>query len=321
MSTTLNANISLNDVFAQLASEQENAQRAAKKPTTFDTKNYLQAKLTPKETTKTLVIRLLPFSAEGGTPFHKVFMHQVKVNKEVSESGWKSFPCPVHNQTGDKCPFCDTSQKAKELKFESNSEIEKKRFGEIEFSNKAKEQWVVRCIERGHEEDGVKFWMFSHSKKGDGVFNKIMNIAKVRYETSKLQGKETNIFDVNEGKDLIITLTKDSQGKTVVNVTDADDKTPLSQDFNQANEWINDTKSWTEVYTTKSYDYMSVIVSGGTPVFSKEQKCYVDKNEAIAENKAKQEAELQANLTEPTEDLSVVSDKMIMDDDDDDLPF
>lgn len=313
-------NIRLDDVFAQLASEQENAQKATKKPTVFNEKNYLQARLSPKETTKTLVIRLLPFTPQEGTPFHKVYMHQVRVNKDVSESGWKSFPCPVHNKINDQCPFCATSKGAKEAKFQATNELEKKRYNDIEFMNRAKEQWVVRCIERGHEEDGVKFWMFSHSKKGDGVYNKIMNIAKVRYETAQLQGKVTNIFDVNEGKDLIITLTKDSQGKTVINVADADDKTPLSQDFEQAKAWIHDSKVWTEVYTTKPYDYMSVIVSGGTPVFSKEQKCYIDKNEAIAENKAKQEAEIQSKLTTPVEDLSVVSDNMIMDDDDD-LPF
>ena len=42
MSTTLNANITLNDVFAQLASEQENAQRASKKTTTFDTQRLIR---------------------------------------------------------------------------------------------------------------------------------------------------------------------------------------------------------------------------------------------------------------------------------------
>lgn len=321
MSTNLNANIRLDDVFAQMKTEQENAQRSAKKTTVFNEKNYLQARLGPKESTKTLVIRLLPFTPEEGTPFHKVYMHQVRVNKEVSESGWKSFPCPVHNGTNDKCPFCDTSKEARDLKFSTTNELEKKHCNDIEFMNRAKEHWVVRCIERGHEEDGVKFWMFSHSKKGDGVFNKIMNIAKVRYEASLLQGKNTNIFDVNEGKDLIITLTKDSQGKTVVNVADADEKTPLSTDYEQANAWINDPKKWTEVYTTKSYDYMAIIVKSGVPVYSKELQRYVDKNQAIADNKAKQEANIQANLTQPTEDLSVVSDNIIMDDDDDELPF
>ena len=55
-----------------------------------------------------------------------------------------------------------------------------KRYGDIEFLNKVKEMWIVRCIERDHEEDGVKFWLFNSSKKKDGVYDKIMNLAKIR---------------------------------------------------------------------------------------------------------------------------------------------
>ena len=320
----LNVNISIDEVIAQQVAEKEKATQASKKtPTKFDTKNYLQAKLGPNETTKTLVIRLLPFKADVGTPFHKVYMHQVRVNKAVSESGWKTFPCPTHNHIGEKCPFCDTSAEAKKLKYQATNEPEKKKFGDVEFLNRVKEQWVVRCIERGHEEDGVKFWLFSHSKKGDGVYDKIMNIVQTRYLASKAVGREDNILDINNGKDLVITLTKDSQGKTVINVIDDSISSPLSTDPEKASAWIHDSKAWDEVYTVKPYEYMAIVVQGGIPQWSKEHNCYVDKALADEENKARKEAEIQANLTRVVKDLSVTSvptnSGIFLDDDD--MPF
>ena len=61
------ANISAEEVERQYA--EEHAPQAKPKKTQFDTKNYLQARLGEKESSKTLTIRLLPFSPEGGTPF------------------------------------------------------------------------------------------------------------------------------------------------------------------------------------------------------------------------------------------------------------
>lgn len=294
--SNFNVNIGIEDVLLQ----KERETVTVKPKTVFNEKNYLQARLSNGEKSKELTIRLLPFSPDGGSPFHKVHMHTVRVNKEVSPSGWKTFPCPIHNKIGDKCPFCETSDLAKKLKQQSSNEQEKKKYNEVEFNNSAKDMWVVRCIERGHEEDGVKFWLFSHSKKGNGVWDKIMNIFQTRYNKALQQGKINNIFDLNEGKDLVLTLTKDQMDKTVIQIADDDEKTPLSEDYEKAVAWINDTKKWDEVYTVKSYDYMSIIVQNGVPVYSKEKNTYIDKIEANAEA----EAEIEANLTRATVDLS-----------------
>lgn len=318
--SNFNVNIGIEDVLSQ----KEKETIVVKPKTVFNEKNYLQARLTNGEKTKEMTIRLLPFSPEGGSPFHKVYMHTLRVNKEVSPSGWKTFPCPVHNHLGDKCPFCDTSEQARILKKQALSEPEKKKYNEVEFNHQAKEMWVVRCIERGHEEDGVKFWLFPHSKKGNGVWDKIMNIFQTRYNKAMLQGKVNNIFDLNEGKDLVLTLSKDTMDKTVIQIADDDEKSPLSEDYDKANAWINDSKKWEEVYTVKSYDYMSIIVQGGVPVFSKEKNTYIDKIEANAEA----EAEIEANLTRSTVDLSNPTQVFgtpittnASTDDEDDLPF
>lgn len=322
--SNFNVNISIEDVLNQ--KEQETVKFKPK--TVFNEKNYLQARLANGEKNKEMTIRLLPFNQQETIPFHKVYMHTVRVNKEVSPSGWKTFPCPVKNHLGEKCPFCETAQTAKELKASASNEQEKKKYNELEFMYQAKDMWIVRCIERDHEEDGVKFWLFPHSKKQQGVYDKINNIATTRYKKGLAQGKINNIFDLNEGKDLVLTLSKDSTDKTQINIADDDSYTPLTTDFDKGVAWINDEKKWEEVYTVKSYDYMSVIVDGGIPVFSKEKNTYVDKEEA---NK-QEEAEIEANLTRTTVDLSVepvsvfdnnkkAESQSSNDDDLDDLPF
>jgi hypothetical protein len=322
----LSANIDANAVTEQYEKEYTAATTANKKKTEFNEKNYLQARLKQGEKTKTLTIRLLPFSPEGGSPFKKIFIHTVKVNKELNPGGWRTFVCPTHNEMGDKCPFCDVSAKAKEYRFKTDIEVEKKKYGDIEFMNRAKPAWIVRCIERDHEEDGVKFWLFNDAKSKKGVYNDIMNIYFERKKAAERKGKDFNIFDLNEGKDLIITLSKDENGKTVTKVVDDDERTPLTEDYEQGMAWINDPKQWNEVYTVKPYEYMAIVVNGGVPVFDKNQNKYVDLEEKKEEDKKAAEEELKENLTEHTKDFSTfvkeeetVKNEMIIDGDD--LPF
>lgn len=289
----------------------------AKTKTEFDKRNYLQARLLPGETSKTLTIRLLPFESNGGTPFKKVFIHTVKVNKEMSPGGWKTFICPIHNEMGDRCPFCETSAKAKELKNVAENQAEREKYSEIEFMNRAKAAWIVRCIERGHEEDGVKFWLFNDSMKKDGVYDKIYNIYKQRKESAERKGKTSNIFDVNDGKDLIITLSKDSNNKTVTKIVDDDDKSPLTTDYEQGMAWINDQKKWDSVYTVKPYEYMAIALQDGVPYWDKEQGKYINRSEFIEAEKARQESELANNITpqtfDPNADNSLIEGAKIVD--------
>ena len=331
-----NKNFSVNiDAEAVKAQYEQEQKTFIPKKTQFNEKNYLQARLANNETSKTLTIRLLPFSPEGGSPFKKVFMHTVKVNKEVAPNGWKTFVCPTHNKKdgsvmGDGCPFCETSAKARELKSKSLDEPTKKKYGDVEFLNKVKEMWIVRCIERGHEDDGVKFWLFNSSKKKDGVYDKIMNLARIRSEAAARKGNTYSIFDLNNGLDLIITLTRTADNKTSVQIVDDGFPSPLTDNYELGMSWIQDEKNWYDVYTVKSYDYMTIIAMGGVPVFNKELGKYVDKEEM---NKIKEEAEqkrIEDELTEETRDYSeVVSSNEIIvdasntadDDSDEDLPF
>lgn len=324
---SFNVNFDMEEIFKQMREEEEKLkQNTFKKKTTFDAKNYLQAKLSPNEDSKTLTIRLLPFKSTGGTSFQKVYMHQVKVNKDVSESGWKTFPCPLHNGLGDKCPFCEIAEQAKELKRNSIIESERKRYADIEHMNTAKEQWIVRCIERGKEEDGVKFWLFPHRRDGKGVYDSINNLIKQRNnESLEATKQQYYLLNVDNGKDLVVTLSKSHDGKTITNVMDKGFQTPLTNDIELGMSWINDDKKWEDVYTIKPYDYMAVIAQGGTPSFDKELKKYVNKVDLIEKLQKNKESEIKENLTIASDDLSqyesiadnIVSEGVI----DDDLPF
>ena len=332
-----NKNFSVNIDDDAVKNQYEQEQKQPVKKTQFDTKNYLQARLASNEDTKTLTIRLLPFSPEGGSPFKKVFMHTVKVNKEVSPSGWKTFVCPTHNKKdgsvmGDKCPFCETSAKARELKSKSLDETTKKKYGDVEFLNRVKEMWIVRCIERDHEEDGVKFWLFNSSKKKDGVYDKIMNLAKIRSESAARKGNAYNIFDLENGLDLIVTLSRTSDNKTAIQIIDAGRPSQLSEDHELGEKWIHDNKQWDEVYTVKPYEYMEIVAMGGVPMFSKDENKYIDKEELDKLKEKAEQQRIEENLSEPTKDFSDIAESSgvniidgndVKDDDDDmdGLPF
>lgn len=319
-----NVNINIDEVVKNYDNTREEAISPRKK-TEFNPKNYLSARLSPGETEKTMVIRLLPFSAEETDPFKKVFIHTVKVNKELSPGGWKTFICPTHNHMGSDCPFCEVSAKSRELRFESKSELEKKKYGDIEFMNRAKVAYIVRCIERGHEEDGVKFWLFNDNKQGKGVYDQIIKIQKRRKEKAALRGEDCNILDVNNGKDLILTISKDINNKTVITVVDDDEKTPLTTNYELGMSWINDTKKWSDVYTVKPYEYMAIVVQNGIPVYDKEKGKYVDSAVRAEEAKIAAEEELKENFTQQTIDYSVFPEKTINQSSDNDieveLPF
>lgn len=317
----LNSNITIEDIMAQY--EQNNAEKKQFQ-SKFDVKNYLQVRLADNETSKRITVRLLPFSPEGGTPFKEVHFHEVRVNEKISSSGWKRFPCPVKNGKGDKCPFCMTAEQAKELRKSAVLESEKKKYQEIEMSSSARRMYIVRCIERGHEEDGVKFWLFPKSKKNDGVYDKIFSIFTTRMEKAKLKGEDYNIFDLNNGKDLELIIERNPQGKTVININDDDTRSPLSENYEQGNAWIHDTKKWEDVYTFKTYDYMYIVANGGVPVWDKEKNTYVDS--LNREEQQEQVEEVKVDLSVP-----LVKDEIFMTnssissttslDDDEDLPF
>jgi hypothetical protein len=208
----------------------------------------------------------------------------------VNSSGFKTFIC-LKNDEGVECPICQKAEelfaKAREARSNGNEELSKTYFKEA-CSYNSKDSYIVRVIDRDHEEDGVKFWRFNKNKKGDGVYDKLMDLYNTRKQEFEEAGQENyNIFDLYNGKDIIISLTKQqiSNGyggtKEVVsmNFTDSAVQTPLSKDVEKANAWIGDTKKWSDVYGKKSPDYLEIILEGKVPFFDKEKGKFVEKKE------------------------------------------
>lgn len=270
------------------------------KAKTFDEKNYLNVRLDEKngEKSKTLTIRLLPMDLETGNPFIKVFMHNVRVPKEVSASGWKSYICLSknkdidHEHYGNKCPFCELNQTAYQESLKETDEIKKKNFQDISIANRAREAVIVRCIERGKEDEGVKFWKFNLRSDKTDPYNTILKLYQLRKEEGERAGQVLNILDIYNGRDLNVTIT---EGNAAPQILDASLSTPLSRDEEQMKAWIYDTKKWQDVFSTKPYEYLSLISQMKIPWYDREKGMWVDKEEIDAKRQGKKEEEAQAN--------------------------
>ena len=146
------------------------------------------------------------------------------------------------------------------------------------------------------------------------LYYPLLELIKDRHNTStprKIKDFEiipfkdaNNVFKIDSGKDLIITLSKDSNGKTVIQIVDDEDRSPLTEDFDLGMSWINDSKKWDEVYTVKPYKYMEIIVKGGIPVWDKVNGGYIDSQEKAEKDRKAAEEELKENLTEHKRDFS-----------------
>lgn len=252
----------------------------------FDEKNYLNIRLDGDQTTKETKIRLLPIDGKSQTPFKKIHVHTIKVSKEISPSGWKSYICLEKTdgidkeKYGNKCPFCELNREAYKNFTEATDDIEKKRWKTISLDNVSKEACIVRCIERGAEEDGPKFWKFNIRKDNTDPKGQIMDLYKTRLEESRDEGlDEENILDIRTGKDLKVTISLAAENRTSVKVVDYGKNKPLSTDEAQMMSWVNDSKDWSDVFAIKPYDYLKIILEGEVPFFDKKLNRWVTKVE------------------------------------------
>lgn len=328
----------------------------------FDKKNYLNVRLAKGETKKELVIRLLPIDKDSDTPFKIIKMHNVKVPTEIAESGFKGYVCLEetkdvdHEKFGTKCPFCELRheafKRAKDLsnreaeiqELLKNPELDKEKRTELSnelIANKPlKEKWyqlgkdnftsevcIIRCIERGHEEDGPKFWKFTVRKDCTDPYNVINELVKARRDEKIAYGyseeEAGNILDVYNGKDLKIIITEQKQEgnsksvKTGVSVMDYGPEGPVSKNEQLMQQWIDDEKKWSDVFTVKPYDYLSIVLDGKIPFFDKAQKKWVEKGVKEDKGKTEEQAEQEAKINEKIE-KSVPE---VKDSSNSDLPF
>lgn len=312
------------------------------KKISFDSKNYLDLKLKDHEVTKTVKVRFLPISASDSTVFFDITTHALKVDKEIAKSGFKSYVCLNDKKVGstEECPICKKSKelfdKSAKARQEGNEALSKSLFKEA-CSLKKKRTFIVRVVDREHEDEGVKFWRFNENSKGEGIYDKLISLYNTRKQESLDEGEgEYNIFDLYNGKDIIINISKSQipdgfggmKDTIAYNITDSGNRKPLSKDNEKANSWLNDEKTWKDVYSNKTADYLELVVNGKIPVYNKELEKYVEKTENdVQQTKIEKEAAneiLKANYVPSEKNIDKIvnnEESKGIDDTEDDSPF
>jgi hypothetical protein len=136
--------------------------------------------------------------------------------------------------------------------------------------------------------------------------------------------KDRDVSNPETGRDLAITINRDQNNKPVVSSIVAQDSTLLSEDAEKKATWLADTRTWEDVYSVRTYDYLEIIVKGGVPAWDKEAKKFVDKASLKAEGGDNLDAELtvgvenvKANVKAATTTSAPAASK----EEGDDLPF
>ena len=91
-----------------------------------------------------------------------------------------------------------------------------------------------------------------------------------------------------------------------------DDPTPVSDDKDQMNEWVNDELTWEDVYSKKPTEYLEAIARGETPRWDSDAGKYVYGDST--------EAEISMGGTKTKTETKVV-DPQANDEVDEELPF
>jgi hypothetical protein len=231
-------------------------------------------------------IRILP-TKDGSSPFVEVYFHEIQVDGK-----WVKLYDP--KQEGKRSPLDEVREGLMMTGVESDRELARQ--------YRSRKFYIVKVIDRDHEQDGPKFWRFKHNAKGDGVIDKIFPIFR----------NKGDITDPEKGRDLILslTLTKAGTGKeyTVINSVLNDDPSALHTDDNVAKTWLDDEMTWSDVYSKKGEDYLEMVAKGEVPRWDS--------------NAGKWVSNLQAEETISAPKVSTpVVDPQVEDEEDEDLPF
>ena len=230
----------------------------------YDAKNYFSERLPKGVDSGTFTIRILPPLQGKKVPYDSHNIHSWKIDGK-----YPKMVC--RREIGEDCPVCD----AREALYAEASKSPNGGADEKEAAKKfnSKKMYILRVIDRDKEEEGVKFWRFGHSYKKDGILDKIMAIVSTM---------GINPFDAETGQDLVINVARDSSMPAVCRVTAVLPKGPsrLSDDDNKYNTWLSDNRTWKDgIFKPKPYEYLKLVTIGKTPVWDKESKSYVSKEE------------------------------------------
>ena len=280
--------------------EKNNAPKYAKSETAkvYDLKNYFNTYIKEGVKSATKQIRILP-SNDGSTPFVEMHAHKVQVDGE-----WKTFPCLKHEKD-EACPFCEARETLLSTGKEADKELAKK--------YNARKMYVVKVIDREREEEGVKFWRFNHDYRKEGIYDKIYGV---------LAAIKKDVTNPDNGRDLLLTINRNQNGVPVVSAVASLDPSVLSEDEETKESWLGDTRTWEDVYSVRTYDYLKIIVRGGVPMWDKEEKQFVDNNAVSVKSEEEEEVTMGVeNIKSSILAAEPTTVAASTEEDDDDLPF
>ncbi len=238
-------------------------------------------------------IRILP-SSNGGSPFVEVYFHEVQV-----DGNWVKLYDP--KQEGKRSPLNEVYEGLMMTGVESDKVLARQ--------YRSRKFYIVKVIDRENEKDGVKFWRFKHNTKNEGVLDKIFPLFK----------NKGDITDAEKGRDLIINLnlTKAGNGREYTTITSIipEDQTPLHEQKDIADSWLNDDLTWSDVYSKKPEDYLEMIAKGEVPKWDSATSKWV--------SNSSEDTEFMAPSTPSPAQTTTIPDYHPQEDveGDDDLPF
>ena len=253
----------LDAVLAQYEKSTQSSSSSTSKMSSEDRmKKYFAALLKDNEKQGQRKIRILP-TTDGSSPFKEVWFHEVQVDGK-----WQKFYDPAKNDN-ERSPLNEVYEELMSTGRDADKELAKQ--------YKARKFYIVKVIDRDNEQDGVKFWRFKHNYKQEGILDKIIPIWKAKGD----------ITDPDNGRDLILELTKAKTGKgatyTVIQTVMYDDPCAISEDTDQMSEWVADPMTWEDVYSKKPVEYLEAIARGETPRWDSEKGGYVYSNTETSE--------------------------------------
>jgi len=220
-----------------------------------DLTRYFSEKLREGQKSDERRVRILP-TKNGETPFIEAYWHELQINKQYS----KIYCTKKNDET--RCPLCEAHEALKMTGNATDKELAK------QFSPRL--FYVVKVIDRDKESEGVKFWRFKHYYNGEGVFDKLIPIIK----------KRGDVWDPRTGRDLTMSLERDSKQRSkLTSIMDEDPSLLTDPKSENAKAWVGNEETYKDVYRPKSIDYMEVVAKGMEPVWDKEQKKFVSKDD------------------------------------------
>ena len=177
-------------------------------------------------------VRLLSFPNNDGQPFKELMFY-------YNIPGQRSLLAP--SQFGEKDPIQELINKLRDEGTKESYEMAKKLYPKMRV--------YAPVVVRGEEDKGVQIWGF-----GKLVYQSLLAIF--------MDEDYGDITDPKTGRDLTVRCTKaPGQQWAKTEVLPRGKSTLLSDNKTEAKEWLDNIPDVTTMFSTKSYDELSVIIN------------------------------------------------------------